>query len=115
MSRSTYFFAAVAAFAATAATISFPAYAGEVTKTAAVKYADLNLASPAGAEALNKRVVRAAKQVCDVGDTRSLRTEADAQDCFKIAVARAAPQVELALANAGTQVAENSRVSVAAH
>lgn len=115
MSRSTYVFAALAAAAATAATVSFPAYAAEAPRSSLVQYGDLNLTSPAGAEALKARVVRAAKRVCDINDTRSLRSRADARNCVTVAVGRAMPQVELALANAGTRVAENSRVSVAAH
>jgi len=105
----------LAAFAATAATVSFPAFAAETAPTAEVHYSDLNLASADGASALKVRVERAARRVCEVSGERSLQAVAEARSCIKVAVARAAPQVELALANAGTQVAENSRLSVAAH
>jgi len=115
MNRSTQFLLALAAAAATAATVSFPAYAQEVTKTAEVRYADINLTSPDGAQALKARVARAAKRVCSVAGDRSLDTVAEARSCTRIAIARAMPQVELALANAGTRVADNSRVIVAAH
>lgn len=114
MTRSTKLFAALAAAAATAATMSFPAYAAEATKTAEVHYDDLNLASADGAKALTVRVERAAKRVCDVNGDRSLSAASQSKACAKVAIARAMPQVELALANAGTQLAENSRVSVAA-
>ncbi|MET0373243.1 MAG: UrcA family protein [Rhizorhabdus sp.] len=114
MTRSTTFIAILAAAAATTATLSFPAYAGEATKTTEVRYDDLNLASAAGAKALTVRVERAAKRVCDVNGDRSLDATMDAKASTKVAIARAMPQVELALANAGTQLAENSRVSIAA-
>lgn len=114
MTRSTKFIAVLAAAAATAATVSFPAYAAETTKIAEVHYDDLNLASADGAKALTVRVQRAAKRVCDANGDRSLGAREQSQACAKAAVARAMPQVELALANAGTQLADNSRLSVAA-
>lgn len=114
MARSTTFLALLAAAAATTATLSFPAYAGEAARTSEVRYDDLNLASAGGAKALTIRVERAAKRVCDANGDRSLDAAIEAKACTKIAIARAMPQVELALANAGTQLAENSRVSIAA-
>lgn len=110
--RSTMFFAAAAALAATAATVSFPAFAG--TPTVRVRYSDLNLASADGATELKARVQRAAKSVCKNDGDKSLTARANAVECAKVATANAMPQVELALANSGTQLAENSRVSVAA-
>ncbi len=113
MNRSTLFFAALAA---TAATVSIPAFAGTVVApTTEVRYSDLNLASAGGAEALKVRVARAAKRVCTLEGDKTLHGAAEARACARVAVARAMPQVELALANAGTQVADNSRLSVAAH
>lgn len=115
MTLSTRFLAALAAAAATAGTVAFPAYAQDVTKTIEVRYADLNLSAPSGAQLLKARVERAAKRICEAHGDRSLATELDARNCTRVAIARAMPQVELALANAGTQVAENSRLTVAAH
>ena len=111
MTRST---TVLAVLAAAVATLSFPAYAGEAATTAEIRYDDLNLASASGAKALTVRVDRAAKRVCDVNGDRSLNAAMKARACARIAVAQAMPQVELALANAGTQLAENSRFSVAA-
>jgi len=112
MFRTTAF---LAALVATAATVSFPAYAGEPARATEVHYSDLNLANADGAQALKDRVARAAKRVCTFEGDKSLDSAVQAKACAKVAVARAMPQVELALANAGTRVAENSRVSVAAH
>ena len=109
--------ALLAAFVATAATVSFPAFAGEFdpAPTVQVHYSDLNLASPAGAKALKARVARAAERVCSTEGDRTLDSVLQARSCTKVAIARAMPQVELALVNAGTQVAENSHLAVAAH
>lgn len=112
MTRTTIF---LAALAATAATVSFPAFATEAAPTTEVRYADLNLATAGGAQALKARVERAAKRVCRIDGDRTLASAAQAKACTSIAIAKAMPQVELALANAGTQVAEHSRLSVAAH
>ena len=112
MNRTTIFLAAVAA---TAATISFPAFAAETAPTAEVHYSDLNLTSADGAQALKLRVSRAAKRVCTDNGDRTLAGAAEARKCARIALAKAMPQVELALVKSGTQVAENSRLSVAAH
>jgi len=114
MTRST-FFIALAAAAATAGTVAFPAYAQEQARTVAVSYDDLNLASAQGAASLKKRVARAARNVCNFPGDRSLDGAMEAKACTKVSLARAMPQVELALANAGTQLAENGRISVAAH
>lgn len=54
-----------------------------------VPYADLNLANPAGAEALLGRIDAAARAVCDPGDTRQLVLHRLAQTCERDAVERA--------------------------
>ncbi len=112
MTRTSIF---LAALAATAATVSVPAFAADAVPSTEVAYSDLNLASPAGAQALKDRVARAAKRVCANDGEKGLEGFQEARACARLAVARAMPQVELALANAGTQLAENSRLSVAAH
>ena len=106
----------VATVVATTATIAFPASAAEVAAPQAfVRYGDLTLASADGATELKARVNRAADLVCANHGDKSVQAMADAKKCARIAAARAMPQVELALANSGTQVAENTRVTVAAH
>ncbi len=103
------FFAAAAL--ASAAFVAIPAFA-DTLPSVEVRYADLHLTNASDAAILAARVNRAAKHVCSVGGDRSLKALSLAQACQKEAVARAMPQVELALANASTRVAENSRVSV---
>lgn len=112
MTRSILF---LAALAATAATVAIPAYAAEAGNRAEVRYGDLDLTSADGAQALKSRVVRAAKRVCAVNGDPTLEARRAERACTDTTLARAMPQVELALANAGTQVADNSRMSVSAH
>lgn len=114
MIRSTIF-AAVALSASALSAIATPAFAAGLP-TAEVRYADLNLRSPEGAKVLQARVEQAADKVCSTGGFVDLRTRMLEKACAKTAIAKAMPQVELALANAqSVQVAENSRVSVSAH
>ena len=115
MTRSTKIIAALAAALATSGTVAFPAYVAEGGKVSAVSYADLDLASADGAASLKKRVERAARDVCTFEGDRSLDGAMEAKACAKVATARAMPQVELALAKAGTQLADNGRITVAAH
>jgi UrcA family protein len=71
--------------AALAATLfAGSAYAAPAQK--AVSYADLNLASAAGAKSLETRVRNAAKQVCGVGTARDLSTIAATERCYDAAV-----------------------------
>jgi UrcA family protein len=62
-------------------------------RVATVRYADINLASTAGIEALRARVLRVAKSVCIDYGSRDLRTMIDGQSCVKAAVAGAEPQI----------------------
>ncbi len=54
-----------------------------------ISYADLNLANPAGAEAMLGRIDAAAQAVCDPGDTRQIVLHRLAQVCEHDAVERA--------------------------
>lgn len=104
-----------AALTAAAAFATTPAFAEEAPRTLEVHYGDLNLASAGGAETLKVRVARAAKAVCSADGDKSLKAVAAASDCRQQAMAKATPQVQLALANAATRMADNARVTVAAH
>lgn len=76
---------------ALAATI--PAVAGE---TRLVRYDDLNLASPAGQERLQRRIDTAARRVCGDANARrvlGLATSTKARACIAKAKANAADQV----------------------
>lgn len=58
-----------------------------------VQYGDLNLASSKGVERLYQRIVAAAKQVCDNGDTRSLQSKALFRICTEQSIGRAVAAV----------------------
>ncbi|HWZ62846.1 MAG TPA: UrcA family protein [Steroidobacteraceae bacterium] len=57
--------------------------------TVKVGYADLNLATAQGSQALYGRIVDAARSVCVVADIRDLRAVASANACRQDAIARA--------------------------
>jgi UrcA family protein len=110
------FFVATAAVAAAFVNIAIAVPASAATiPTRTVSYADLSLTSASGQAALKARVGHAAKAVCAIGGDKSVEARMQENSCERIAIAKAMPQVELALANAGTQVADNSRFSVSAH
>jgi UrcA family protein len=58
-----------------------------------VKYADLNLSSPQGANALYSRIRAAAERACQPLDGRDLRSRIHMQDCVATAVADAVTKV----------------------
>ena len=88
-------FAALALAAAIAApgAAAEPA-AGDIA-TRSVTYGDLDLSSPGGLKALNRRVERAAREVCGAGRTmrQSIAAERDLWTCVSAAKARAAQQI----------------------
>lgn len=82
--------------AAMALTTALPALASE---SRVVRYDDLNLASPAGMERLDRRIDRAARSICGLGGTArivGLRALEAAGDCLAKAKASAARQVAAA-------------------
>ena len=60
-----------------------------------VTYGDLNLANPQGVAQLYRRIVGAARQVCDTGgDGRSLQAKQQFSICTKQSIARAVVAVD---------------------
>lgn len=72
----------------------------EVTVTHRVRYSDLNLATYAGAAELKRRVKETARAACKQLDELYPLEAKNAQECMKIAVAKASPQVTNAIAGA---------------
>jgi UrcA family protein len=70
--------------------------AGETTgaNQSTVKYADLNLSSPAGAAALYARINAAANRVCRPLDGRDLASKTQLNRCVHKAIADAVTQVD---------------------
>ncbi|HEY6049389.1 MAG TPA: UrcA family protein [Sphingomicrobium sp.] len=65
-----------------------------------VSYADLNLASNAGQQTLQRRIAHGARVVCVIEDSRELALSTATNICRSDAVARARPAYEAAVASA---------------
>jgi UrcA family protein len=78
--------------AASAAVIGSAADRADVPQVV-VHYADLNLASPRGANALYSRIRAAAERACRALDGRELRSKIQMQECVTTAVADAVTKV----------------------
>jgi UrcA family protein len=96
--------AVAGAFAAlTVATASFAAAPDVASHSVSVRYDDLNLSSPAGVNALYRRISVAARQVCPDIYSRDLNVAAAGKRCLADAVAKAVSEVnnpQLALVHA---------------
>jgi UrcA family protein len=102
---------------AAAATLSCAAPAlaqtSDTVPSVSVKYGDLNIRSPAGAQVLLKRIEAAANTACgDAPDIRLLRQWAGFGECRRSAVARAVAAVDSPMLTATAQ--GDSLTSVAA-
>lgn len=71
--------------------------------TAIVSYADLDLSNPAGQQALNGRVRRAAEQLCVDNRVRDLARTQTGRACLSFALNHAQGQVQQAIADFGNQ------------
>ena len=65
-----------------------------------VSYADLNLSNHTGQHLLQRRIVYAAKSVCDSADPRDLNFSRAVNDCRNGAIADAQPAYRAAVSNA---------------
>ena len=74
---------------------------GEELVSAVVHYADLDLSNPAGIEALNGRVYRAATRICIEPGPQPLQWRQVGITCRDGAVAGAQSQIALAIADSG--------------
>jgi UrcA family protein len=81
--------------------------------TLRVSHADLDLRSDAGRAALEGRVHRAAFRLCADNGVRDIERQIMSHSCIAKAVASAAPQIDLAVANRGrTRLAAGRSVTV---
>lgn len=90
----------LAALAATSLLIVPTVSRGAEPKSVLVSYADLNLASDAGASILSKRIVLAARDVCEIEDSRELALAHATNTCRNRAIAGAQPQYFAAISAA---------------
>lgn len=82
--------------------------------TTIVSYADLNLTSEAGRLALDRRADRAATGLC-FEDRHAPVAELLAQHhCYSVAMTKARIDIQLAVARAGSQLASQGTIKVAA-
>ena len=93
---------AAAAFAGGLAT---PAVAAEATVSVTVPYADLDVADPAGADALTQRIDSAVEKVCHRPDIRNLKGMVAWEECKADALAGAMEQLSLATPYADVELA----------
>lgn len=77
-----------------------PALAAPDGQSAVVRTAGLDLSSDAGVQMLQTRVVRAARYVCGAPNSLDLPAVQESDNCRKVAMDSAAPQVQLAVAEA---------------
>ena len=75
----------------------------ELSVRSRVSYADLDLSTPAGANALKKRVEDVAKSSCKEIKVDVPAEGSTVEKCIKDAIAGAAPQIDKAVAEAGAK------------
>ena len=85
----------VLAAAALASGVTAPAFAAEDTVSITVPFADLDIAEPAGAEALTQRIDSAVEKVCHRPDMRNLKGMVAWEECKADALAAAMEQLSL--------------------
>ncbi len=89
------------AFSVAAFALPFTAMAAPPEgQSVAVRYGDLDLTTNVGTQTLQTRIHRAARVVCGSADIRDLLGMSDVQHCRQVALSGAAPQVEVAIAQA---------------
>ncbi len=94
--------AAMVITTATFAAVSAPTLAAEIdTRTAVVRYDDLNLHNHSGAATLERRIAGAVETVCRRPSNRSLAEMAREAACRQTAITQAQPQLQAALASFG--------------
>ncbi len=85
----------VLAAAALAGGLATPAAAADETVSVTVAFADLDVADPAGAEALTRRIDSAVAKVCARPDIRNLKAMVAWEECKSDAIAGAMEQLSL--------------------
>lgn len=109
---------ALAALAVAAALVIPTVSMAAETTSARVSYADLNLATGAGQQKLQRRIAFAASNVCDTADRMDLDYARAVAVCRKGAIAGAQPAYQAAVASAlhpSVTVLEAAAMVVATH
>ena len=87
--------ATVLAAAALAGSFATPVLAADEVVSVAVRYGDLDVADPAGADTLTRRIDTAVEQVCHRPDIRNLKAMVAWEECKADALAGAMEQLSL--------------------
>lgn len=95
----------VLAAAALAGSVATPAVAAEDVVSVTVPFADLDIADPAGANALTQRIDSAVDKVCDRPDMRNLKAMIAWEECKTEALAGAMEQLSLVAPYADIELA----------
>lgn len=95
----------VLAAAALAGGLATPLLAAEETISVIVPYADLDIADPAGADALTQRIDSAVDKVCARPDMRNLKAMSAWEECKAEALAGAMEQLSLVAPYADVELA----------
>ena len=104
--------AAVTAGLLSLSAASVPAFAQE-SRSIAVSYADLNLASADGRDVLDQRIASAASQLCGPSDGRDLVWARAVEACQQATIGAVQPQRDAAIGLRGTvQVSFNQALQV---
>jgi UrcA family protein len=74
-----------------------------------VRFADLDIGSPAGRQALNGRIYRAASTLCVQRGVRSLQSELAGRRCMSAAMSGAQDGVDRVLAERSVHLASQSK------
>ena len=117
MSTRTVFFASLsAAFAIANVAVAVPARAAEAAPSTTVRFADLDLTTQSDVARLDRRLRSAATIVCGTADMRDLSRTRIVDQCRKVALDGAAPQVASVIEQArnGTRFANATPLRVAA-
>ena len=91
--------------AAFAVSLSAPAVAADEPVSVTVAFADLDVADPAGADALTRRIDAAVDRVCSRPDMRNLKAMVAWEECKADALAGAMEQLSLVQPYAGIDFA----------
>jgi len=91
-----YFRVSLAAVGLSIAALALPAHASEPTRS--IRYADLNLATEAGAATLERRISNAAISICGPYEYRRVDQIGSWRRCYDATVASAAKSVNEAVA-----------------
>ena len=104
--------AALVIFAAAGTAAAQPPVANTDAPTTVVRFADLDIRSPAGLQALKARIHGAASRLCTRNDRKPLQVELAERRCMSVATASAQAGIDKALAQGSVRMASGSKIEL---